>query len=360
MSTSSTLDASRIIGARETQEAVQETSQEIIVSGVKPTGLLHLGNFFGAVEQHLRLQSPDAYFFIVNYHALTTVQERDALRRHSLNIALDYLALGLEAKEGDEAALFLQSDVPEVTELAWIFGTLLTVPTLERGVSYKDALARSSTPNAGLLNYPVLQAADILMYSSPERGLLVPVGRDQRQHVEVSRELARAFNRAFCEAAPLFPEPRALVLDEVAVVPGLDGRKMSKSYGNTINVFDEGEVLERKVMSIPTDSAPLAAPKNPERDRVFALIKLVATDEEREEIAAAYRAGGYGYADAKRELVRIIHRTFEEARARRRELVARPDDVMDVLREGAKEAREKAQSTMERVREHVGLLRTVR
>ena len=351
MTTSSALDASRTAGARETQEAVQET----IVSGVKPTGLLHLGNFFGAVEQHLSLQSPDAYFFIVNYHALTTVQDRDALRRHSLDIALDYLALGL-----NEAALFLQSDVPEVTELAWIFGTLLTVPTLERGVSYKDALARSNTPNAGLLNYPVLQAADILMYSSPERGLLVPVGRDQRQHVEVSRELARAFHRAFCEDAPLFPEPRALVLDEVAVVPGLDGRKMSKSYGNTINMFDEGEILERKVMSIPTDSAPLAAPKDPERDRVFALIKLVATDEEREEIAAAYRAGGYGYADAKRELAGMIHRTFEEARARRRELIERPDEVMDVLHEGAKRARERAQSTMERVRERVGLLRTVR
>ena len=352
MSTSSTLDASRIIGARETS---QEAIQEIIVSGVKPTGLLHLGNYFGAVEQHLKLQSPDAYFFIVNYHALTTVQDRDTLRRHSLDIALDYLALGL-----DEAALFLQSDVPEVTELAWIFSTLLTVPTLERGVSYKDALARSDTPNAGLLNYPVLQAADILMYSSPGRGLLVPVGRDQRQHVEVSRELARAFHRTFCEDAPLFPEPRALVLDEVAVVPGLDGRKMSKSYGNTINVFDEGETLRRKVMSIPTDSAPLAAPKDPERDRVFALIKLVATDEEREEIAAAYRAGGYGYADAKRELVTMIHRTFEEARARRRDLAERPDEVMDVLQGGAKRAREKAQSTMERVRERAGLLRTVR
>ena len=329
-------------------------AQATIVSGVKPTGILHLGNYFGAVRQQLRLQHSNTYFFIATYHALTTIHDRDALRRYSLDIALDYLALGL-----DEAALFLQSDVPEVTELAWIFNTLLTVPTLERGVSYKDALARSTTPNAGLLTYPVLQAADILMYSESQRGVLVPVGQDQRQHVEVSRELARAFNRTFCPPdAPLFPEPQALVLDEVAVVPGLDGRKMSKSYGNTLNVFDEGETLKRKVMSIPTDSTPLAAPKDPERDNVFALIKLVATDEERIEIAAAYRAGGYGYADAKRELVRMIHRTFEEARACRRELAARPNEVMDVLCEGAARARFRARATMEAVREHVGLLTT--
>ncbi len=322
------------------------------VSGVKPTGILHLGNYFGAVRQHLKLQSPDTYFFIATYHALTTVHERERLERHSLDIALDYLALGL-----DNAALFLQSDVPEVTELAWIFNTLLTVPILKRGVSYKDALARGSTPNAGLLSYPVLQAADILMYNSPRRDLHVPVGQDQRQHVEVSREVARAFNRTFCpQDAPLFPEPQALVLDEVAVVPGLDGRKMSKSYGNTINIFDKGETLKRKVMSIPTDSAPLAAPKDPERDTVFALIRLVATDEERAGIAAAYRAGGYGYADAKRELVRMIHHTFEEARARRRELSEKPDEVMDVLREGAERARVRARVTMEAVRERVGLL----
>ena len=329
-------------------------AQATIVSGVKPTGILHLGNYFGAVRQQLRLQHSNTYFFIATYHALTTIHDRDALRHYSLDIALDYLALGL-----DEAALFLQSDVPEVTELAWIFNTLLTVPTLERGVSYKDALARSTTPNAGLLTYPVLQAADILMYSESQRGVLVPVGQDQRQHVEVSRELARAFNRTFCpQDAPLFPEPQALVLDEVAVVPGLDGRKMSKSYGNTLNVFDEGETLKRKVMSIPTDSAPLAAPKDPEQDNVFALIKLVATNEERTEIAAAYRAGGYGYADAKRELTGMIHRTFEEARARRRELAERPDEVMDVLREGAARARMRAGATMEAVRERVGLLTT--
>ncbi len=329
-------------------------AQATIVSGVKPTGILHLGNYFGAVRQQLRLQHANTYFFIATYHALTTIHDRDALRCYSLDIALDYLALGL-----DEAALFLQSDVPEVTELAWIFNTLLTVPTLERGVSYKDALARSNTPNAGLLTYPVLQAADILMYSESQRGVLVPVGQDQRQHVEVSRELARAFNRTFCPPdAPLFPEPQALVLDEVAVVPGLDGRKMSKSYGNTLNIFDEGETLKRKVMSIPTDSAPLAAPKDPEQDNVFALIKLIATDEKRESLAAAYRAGGYGYADAKRELVGMIHRTFEEARARRRELAARPDEVTDVLREGAARARMRAGATMEAVRERVGLLTT--
>ena len=338
-----------------TQASSSQTSaQATLVSGVKPTGILHLGNYFGAVRQQIRLQHANTYFFIATYHALTTVHERERLERHTFDIALDYLALGL-----DEAALFLQSDVPEVTELAWIFNTLLTVPTLERGVSYKDALARSNTPNAGLLTYPVLQAADILMYSEPQRGVLVPVGQDQRQHVEVSREVARAFNRTFCPpGAPLFPEPQALVLDEVAVVPGLDGRKMSKSYGNTINVFDEGETLKRKVMSIPTDSAPLAAPKDPERDNVFALIKLVATDEERTEIAAAYRAGGYGYADAKRELVGMIHRSFEEASARRRELAARPDEVMDVLLEGAARARVRAGATMAAVREHAGLLTT--
>lgn len=328
-----------------------------VVSGIQPSGALHLGNYFGAIRQHIALaddtgQRSAAYFFIVNYHALTSLRDREALEQYTFDVALDYLALGFDP---EKAHLFLQSDVPQVTELAWVFNCLTPVAHLEKGVAYKDKIAQGLSANAGLLTYPLLQAADILIYD----GTLVPVGADQKQHIEITRDTAARFNQAFCpDDAPLFALPEAFILDEVAVVPGTDGRKMSKSYGNTIGIFDEGADLKRKVMSIVTDSTPLEAPKDPDADNVFALIKLFASGEQRDAIAAAYRAGGYGYGHAKKALLAMIGDTFAEARERRKELAARPDHVRDVLQAGGEAARAKAEAVMAQVRAHVGLVTT--
>lgn len=330
-----------------------DAEKTVVTSGIQPSGDLHLGNYFGAIRQHIDLHRQyESYFFIVNYHAMTTVDDAEALRKYTLDVATTYLALGFDP---DEAYLFIQSDVPQVTELAWILYNLTPVSRLEKGVAYKEKVAAGLTPNAGLFNYPVLQAADILIYG----GTLVPVGADQKQNIEITRDLGQRFNHTFCpEDAPLFPAPEPMILDDVAVVPGIDGQKMSKSYGNTIGIFDEGKTLKKKVMSIVTDSTPLDAPKDPESDNVFALIKLFADDEKREEIATAYRAGGYGYGHAKKELVDMIDEKFAEARERRRELAERPDYVMDVLREGGRQARERAAANMARIREQTGIVTT--
>jgi len=327
--------------------------ETVVVSGIQPSGRLHLGNYFGAIRQHLNLhETHDAFYFIVNYHAMTTVRDADRLRDHTFDVALDYLALGFDP---EEAALFVQSDVPEVTELMWILFNLLPTSRLERGVAYKEKVEAGLTPNAGLFNYPVLQAADILAYG----GSLVPVGADQKQNLEIARDVARRFNQTFFpEDEPLFPIPEAHILDDVAVVPGTDGRKMSKSYDNTIDIFDEGEELKEKVMSIVTDSTPLNAPKDPETCNIFALIKLFADEETQREIAEKYRAGGYGYGHAKKELLGLIEEHFAEARTRRKELEQRSDYVRDVLREGAKEAREQMAPIMDAARSLVGIVET--
>jgi len=223
----------------------------IVVSGIQPSGTLHLGNYFGAIRQNIALSARhQSYFFIVNYHALTTLHDARALAGYSTDVALDYLALGFDPEKSN---LFLQSDVPEVTELAWILFTLTPVSQLEKSVAYKDKIAQGLSANAGLFNYPVLQAADILIYGAH----LVPVGADQKQNIEICRDLGQRFNDRFTPDEPLFPIPDAFILDDVAVVPGTDGRKMSKSYGNTIGIFDEGKELKQKVMSIVTDSTPL-------------------------------------------------------------------------------------------------------
>ncbi|PSQ73828.1 MAG: tryptophan--tRNA ligase [Bacteroidetes bacterium QH_9_64_21] len=325
----------------------------VVVSGIQPSGRLHLGNYFGAIRQHIDLhQEHEAFYFIVNYHAMTTVQDAEQLRQHTFDVALDYLALGFNP---DEAALFVQSDVPAVTELMWIFFNLLPTSHLEKGVAYKEKVEAGLSPNAGLFNYPVLQAADILAYG----GSLVPVGADQKQNLEMARDLARRFNHRFCpDDEPLFPLPEPHILDDVAVIPGTDGRKMSKSYDNTIGIFDEDETLKAKVMSIVTDSTPLDEPKDPETCNVFALISLFADDETQQEIAEQYRAGGYGYGHAKQALLGLIEDHFAEARARRKKLKQRPDYVRDVLRSGAEAAREQMAPILERVREVTGLVRT--
>lgn len=320
-----------------------------ILSGIQPSGRLHLGNYFGAMRQHLELQHlGEAFYFMANYHTLTSINDGKLLKDNTLDVAIDYLALGLDP---DKCTFFVQSDVPQVTELAWILGTLCPVSLMEKGVAYKEKVSNGLAPNIGLFTYPVLQAADILIYHSD----LVPVGADQKQNIEITRDLAGKFNHTYGGEYLKIPEP--YIIKSVAVVPGTDGRKMSKSYNNTIGIFDEGKDLKNKVMSIKTDSTPLDEPKDPDTCNVFALIKLFASDEKRKEIAGKYRLGGYGYGHAKKELLAMITDYFADARDRRKELEKHPDYVYDVLGKGAEKARRRAEQVMEPIREASGLLR---
>ena len=322
-----------------------------ILSGITPSGKLHLGNYFGAIRQHIQMQEKgDAFYFIANYHSLTSITDGEEIRENSIDIALDYLALGLDP---DKCTFFAQSDVPQVTELAWILGTFCPVSLMEKGVAYKDKVAQGLSPNIGLFTYPILQAADILIYNSD----LVPVGQDQKQNIEICRDLAGKVNHAYDQELLKLPEEH--IVEAVAVVPGIDGRKMSKSYGNTIGIFDEGKTLKKKVMSIETDSTPLDEPKDPETCNVFALIKLFADEETQASIAGKYRAGGYGYGHAKKELLGMIEDYFADARQRRKELKKNESYVIDVLREGGKKARERAETVMEPLREATGIIRNV-
>jgi tryptophanyl-tRNA synthetase len=316
-----------------------------ILSGVQPSGKLHLGNYFGAVKQHIELQTQGVcFYFIANYHALTTIQDPERLRQLSRDAALDYLTLGLDS---DRVAFFRQSDVPEVVELAWILGTVTNMGLLERAVSYKEKVDKGIEANVGLFTYPVLMAADILMF----RSHIVPVGKDQVQHLEMTADIAGKFNRAYGEIFPI-PGPR---LDKESKVPGTDGQKMSKSYGNTIDIFGEGKPLEKTVMAIKTDSTPLGQPLDPDKCNVFALISLFVTDEEKAALAADYRAGKIGYGQAKKLLLAKINDLFGPFREKRKELDKRPGYVEDVLRDGAKKARAEADKTMTLVRQAVGI-----
>jgi tryptophanyl-tRNA synthetase len=332
-----------------------------ILSGVQPSGKLHLGNYFGAIKQHIALQDEaECFYFIADYHALTTIEEatrrrldRDkirpddraqTLRQNTLDVALDYLALGLDP---DKATFYRQSDVPEVAELTWILATVTNMGLLERAVSYKEKVEKGIEASVGLFLYPVLMAADILIV----RSHLVPVGRDQVQHIEMTQDIAGKFNRAFGEIFPL-PTYR---LDRESKVPGVDGQKMSKSYGNTIDLFAEGSALKKTVMSIVTDSTPVEAPKDPERCNVFALYSLFATDEEKAALAQRYRAGGMGYGEAKKMLLEKINTHFGPARERRKQLAAQPERVEEILRQGACRARAEARKTMALVRAAVGM-----
>lgn len=248
----------------------QDTNTKTILSGITPSGKLHLGNYFGAIRQHIRMQEEgDAFYFIANYHSLTSITDGEQIRQNTYDIALDYLALGLDP---EKCTFFAQSDVPQVTELAWILGTFCPVSLMEKGVAYKDKVAQGLSPNIGLFTYPILQAADILIYNSD----IVPVGQDQKQNIEICRDLAGKFNHNYGDEYLKLPEEH--IVESVAVVPGIDGQKMSKSYGNTIGIFDEGKTLKKKVMSIETDSTPLDAPKDPESCNVFALIRLFADE----------------------------------------------------------------------------------
>jgi len=323
--------------------------QKTILSGIQPSGRLHLGNYFGAIRQHLEFQEKgDAFYFIANYHSLTSVQDGTELRQYTFDVALDYLALGMDPQK---CTFFAQSDVPQVLELAWILGTLTPVSMMEKGVSYKDKVAQGLQPNIGLFTYPVLQAADILIYHSD----IVPVGADQKQNIEISRDLAARFNRIYNGDYLRIPEP--FIVESVATVPGVDARKMSKSYNNTIDIFDSGKSLKKKVMSVKTDSTPMEEPKDPDVCNVFALIRLFAPDNRKKEIREKYQAGGFGYGDAKKELLGLISDYFAEARERREELVKQPDTVWDMLRDGGKKARQRAETVMQGVRDATGIVR---
>ena len=278
-----------------------------VLSGVQPSGKLHLGNYFGAMKQHIEGQlEHESFIFIANYHALTTIQDPDRLRALTLDVALDYLALGLDP---DKACLFRQSDVPEVTELAWILSTVTGKGLLERAVSYKDKIAKGLSPSMGLFSYPILQAADILIYRSDA----VPVGKDQVQHIEMTADMAGYFNNTYGCDVFVIPKPK---LNEAAVVPGIDGEKMSKSYGNSIDLFDEPKPAKKRIMSIKTDSTPVEDPKDPDACNVFALLRLFTSAEETEEWAARYRKGGMGYGDAKKRVAELFEENFGPARER--------------------------------------------
>ena len=322
-------------------------AKQVLLSGIQPSGELHIGNYFGAMRQFVELQNDyDTLVSIVNYHALTTVRDAEQLRRNTLDAVIDHLAVGLDP---NRVTLFVQSDVPEHAELTWIFNCLLTVPFLERSVAYKDKIAQGLTPSVGLLDYPVLMATDILMYDAA----IVPVGSDQQQHVEYARDIAEKFNTTYGET---FRLPKALIREEVATVPGTDGRKMSKSYHNTIPLFGSDEKIERAVMSIPTDSRAPEEPKTPDGDTLFELHKLFAGDA-LPEIRRGYEEGGLSYAESKRMLIERVRAFVAPLRERRATIAGDLGSVHTILKNGAERARSIAMQKMHEVREKVGLTR---
>lgn len=317
-----------------------------ILSGIKPTGQPHLGNYFGMMRPAIEWQERgEAFYFIADYHALTTVRDPAALREYSRGVAIDFLACGLDP---EKATLWRQSDVPAVCELAWLLSCVTPMPMLENCHAFKDHIAKDKVPVHGLFAYPVLMAADILLFDSN----IVPVGRDQKQHVEVTRDLAGVMNRLYGE---IFVRPAASILPELATIPGLDGQKMSKSYGNTIELFEEEKSLRKKIMSIATDSTPVEAAKPTENSAILGLYRLVASDADVSAMEADFRAGGIGYGEFKKRLFGAVWEFFAPMRARRAELAADPGYVEQVLAKSADRAGAVAEKTMARVHVAVGL-----
>jgi tryptophanyl-tRNA synthetase len=323
-----------------------------ILSGIQPSGVLHVGNYFGMMRPAIALQAEgEAFYFIAEYHALTSVRDPEALRENSHRVALDFLACGLDP---ERAALFRQSDVPQVTELAWILSTLAPMGLLERAHSYKDKLARGMPATVGLFNYPVLMAADILIYDSD----VVPVGKDQKQHIEITRDLAVKMNETFGQSEPdgrIFKLPEPRIQSATEVVPGIDGQKMSKSYGNNIDIFGDEKETRKRIMSIVTDSTPVEAPKDPSRSTIFQLYSLVASKKEITEMRERFQKGGAGYGDFKKQLFEKLWDYFAPMRKRREEILDDKSYIDNVLARGAKRANEVADVVMERVRAAIGL-----
>lgn len=317
-----------------------------ILSGIQPSGKLHVGNYFGMMKPALELQEQgEAFLFIADYHALTTVRDPKFLRDATVDVALDFLACGLDPHK---SAFYRQSDIPEVTELTWLLSVVTPMGLLERCHSYKDKTARGIAASHALFAYPVLMAADILSVNAD----IVPVGRDQKQHVEVTRDIATKFNLQYGEVFKI-PQPR--ILDQVAVVPGIDGQKMSKSYNNTIEIFGKSSEVRSTIMRIVTDSKTVDEPKDPDTCNVFSLYKLFATDDQRKDMAERYRRGGMGYGQAKKELFELFEAHFEPLRKKREELESNMDYVENVLENGAKRAREQVQVVLTNARKAVGL-----
>jgi tryptophanyl-tRNA synthetase len=317
-----------------------------VLSGIQPSGRLHIGNYFGAMRQHLQLQAEhDCFYFIADYHALTSNPSPADVAQYTLDVAMDYLALGLDI---EKTVFWRQSDLPEVTELTWLLSCVTPMGLLQRCVSFKEKVAQGLSPNHGLFAYPVLQAADILIFKSD----LVPVGADQKQHIEVTRDIAIRFNNSYRET---FTIPREHIIESVAVVPGIDGQKMSKSYGNTIEIFEPEENIRKKIMKIVTDSTPVDQPKDPSKCNVFSLLKLIASDEELTEWEHRYRNGPMGYGEVKKRLSELMIEYFKPFRHKREELENNIDYVWKVLADGAQRARVVAAETLAAAREAVGL-----
>src|SRR5437016_11367246 len=323
-----------------------------ILSGIQPSGVLHIGNYFGMMRPAIALQAEgEALYFIADYHALTSVRDPEALRTNSRRVALDFLACGLDP---ERATLFRHSDVPQVTELAWILSTVAPMGLLERAHSYKDKLARGLSATVGLFSYPVLMAADILIYDSD----VVPVGKDQKQHIEMTRDLAVKMNEIFGQSEPdgqIFKLPEARIQPATETVPGIDGQKMSKSYGNNIDIFGDEKEMRKRVMSIVTDSTPVEAPKDASKSTIFQLYSLFASKNEIESMRERFKKGGTGYGDFKKELFEKLWEYFSPMRKRRKEILADKLYIDNVLVRGAKRANEIADDVMSRVRAAVGL-----
>lgn len=317
-----------------------------VLSGVQPSGKPHIGNYFGAIRQHIEMQREfQCYYMIADLHALTTIRDAETMFQNTIDLTLDYLALGLDPTK---TVYFRQSDVPAHAELCWIFDCITHIGFLERAHAWKDAQAKAKKEvSVGLFNYPILQAADILLYKPS----LVPVGQDQKQHVEMTRDIAQKFNQTFGE---VFELPDAYIKETVAVVPGTDGEKMSKSYGNVIEMFADEATLKKQVMGIVTDSKGLEEAKDPKRCNVFQLYKLFASKAEQKEMSGKYKAGGFGYGDAKKALLAKILEYFGAAREKRIKLSKNLDHVHEVLREGSKKANAAANRTLDEVKEKIG------
>jgi tryptophanyl-tRNA synthetase len=324
-----------------------KSGKKILVSGVKPTGRPHIGNYFGAIKQMIDLQDEyDCHIFIADLHALTSVNDASQLSQDTLDLAIDYLALGLDPKK---VTFYKQSDTPQVTELAWIFNCITTMPYLMRAHAFKDAEAKNHEINVGVFDYPLLMSADILLPGAN----VVPVGADQKQHIEIARDTAEKFNRLFGET---FAMPEALIMKEVMTVPGTDGQKMSKSYGNTIGLFATDDEITKAVMKIPTDSKGVDEPKNTDECKMFALHKLFASENELADIRARYEKGGLGYKESKDILAKNISAFVAPLRARREKIANDPEYVIDLLKEGGKKAHARAEKKMDEIRKKVGLL----
>lgn len=326
---------------------IPRQEKKILLTGIKPSGILHIGNYFGAINPLLERERDSAFkvfAFIADFHALTTLQNREELRENILSVVAGYIACGLDP---EKILFYKQSDVPEVTELAWVFECITTMPYLMRAHAFKDAEAKNKEINAGLFNYPLLMAADILI----QRASIIPVGLDQKQHLEIARDTAEKFNRIFGEA---FPVPEPLISEETGVVPGIDGRKMSKSYGNTIPLFASPEEIEEIVMSIPTDSTKKGEPLDPEKDRLFSYHRLFSKAE-LASIESRYLDGSIGYKESKEMLIENLKKFLNPLRKRHFALLENEADLIEMLEEGGERARARAHETITLVRKLIGV-----